>query len=338
MSPPESPPAPPPTWTLVLAFALVYVCWGTTYIAIQKGVRDEHLPPALFGGSRVFLAGFLLLAYQALRGRSLRLPRADLPGVALASVLLFVCGNGLINLAERTVDSGAAAVLAATTPLWIGLFAVLWPGGERLTGRGWVGLLLGLGGVLLLLAPKLQDPGALLRDVGPLLVLGSAASWALGSLVLRQHRLVGDRLSVAAYQMILGGGGLSVVGLALGEADGLPDRVTAGAVAAFVYLLVVGSLVGFVAFNWLLAHVSAARVGTYAYVNPVIAVFIGWLAGEELTPWIVSGIVVILAGVALVRSGEYHPAAGSLPPEVGETAGDPAAAPEPLVGWDRRPS
>jgi drug/metabolite transporter (DMT)-like permease len=296
-------PRRPATWAIVLAFALVYVCWGTTYLAIKRGVKDEHLPPALFGGVRVGLAGLLLLGYLAARGQSLRLTRRDLAVVSVTGCILFVGGNGLITLAEKTVPSGVAAVLAATTPLWIGLLAMCWPGGERLSGRGWVGLLVGLGGVLLLLGPKLGDPADFVRDFGPLLVLGSAVSWGLGSLVMRHHRLEGSHLVGAAYQMALGGGCLALIGLAVGEASHLPAQLTPGALGAFLYLLVFGSLVGFVAYNWLLGHVSATQVSTYAYVNPAVAVLVGWADGEEMTVWLAGGIAVILVGVALVRAG-----------------------------------
>jgi drug/metabolite transporter (DMT)-like permease len=301
-------PQVPPTWAVVLAFALIYISWGTTYLAIQVGVRDEHLPPALFGGVRVSLAGILVLAFQWLCGGSLRVSPGELFSLLVVSWLMFVCGNGLICVAEQTVNSGVAAVLVATTPLWLGLFSMFWPGGERLTLRGWLGLLVGLAGVPILLWPHLQESGAIVRDIGPLLVLGSAASWALGSLVLRHTRRRSSHLAIAGYQMLIGGGSLALVGVLVGEIHHLPDQVTAGAAAAFLYLLIVGSLVGFVAFNWLLGHVSATKVGTYAYVNPVVAVLVGWLAGEKLNGWIAGGIGVILLGVFLVRGGE-RPAA-----------------------------
>jgi drug/metabolite transporter (DMT)-like permease len=302
------PPTPsstrPAAWALLLAFTLIYLSWGTTYLAIKRGVKDEQLPPALFGGVRVCLAGAILLAYLRLRGEPLGLSRRDFGNVALAGILLFVAGNGLITLAEKTVPSGVTAVLVAATPLWIALFEMLWPQGERLTWRGWLGMVLGLGGVLLLLHDKLADPAAFLQDAGPLLVLVSSCSWALGSLLLRHRRLNSSHLAAAAYQMFLGGGSLALLGVLLGEPQQLTaDRFTPGAAAAFFYLLIVSSLVGFVAFNWLLGHVSAARVGTYAYVNPVVAVLVGTLLDdEELTSWILGGIVVILSGVALVRA------------------------------------
>lgn len=314
-------PQRPATSALVFAFALVYLSWGTTYLAIQIGVREEHLPPALFGGSRVGLAGLLVLMFQWIRGRDLWVSKRELVRIIVVSWLLFVGGNGLINLAEKTVNSGVAAVLAATTPLWLGLFAMFWPRGERLTLRGWLGLLVGLAGVPILLWPKLQQlrDVTTLVDLSPFLVLGSAASWALGSLILRHGRMKSDHLTVAGFQMFLGGGTLALVGLVTGETSQLPEHLTAGAAATFLYLLVVGSLLGFLAFNWLLGHVSAAKVGTYAYVNPVVAVLAGWLTGEEMNVWIAGGIGVILLGVFLVRGGER--------PAISEEEGEPTAQP-----------
>lgn len=293
----------PATWALVLAFGLVYLCWGTTYLAMKKGVQDEQLPPALFGGVRVCCAGCLLLACQFLRGQRVALPRPDRWPVVSCALLLFVGGNGLINAAGQTLDSSVCAVLAATTPLWIGLIQSAWPGGERLALHGWLGLLLGLAGVTLLFAPLLSKQENLALDIGYLFALCSAVCWALGSLVARQRRITCPHLTAAAYQMIVGGGSLALVGLVAGEVSRLPDHVSARAAGAFLWLLVVGSLLGFVAYNWLLAHVTAAQAGTYAYVNPAIAVVVGVLDGEELTLWLVGGITVILAGVVLVRAG-----------------------------------
>lgn len=304
----NSTPAPllprPPAWAVVLAFALLYVSWGTTYFAIKLGVQD--LPPALFGGCRVSAAGWVLLGYLAWRGEPLRLGCRDLLGIALTGGFLFVGGNGLITMGQKHIDSGVASILAATTPLWLAFLETAWPWGERLTLRGWLGLLAGLCGVLLLV---LRDSSSLGTSTALWLVLGSALCWAIGSFILRYRRSGVSLLASAAWQMALGGGGLVAVGLLLGEAQLLtPDRFTLRATGAFFYLLVVGSLIGFVAFNWLLGHVSAPLVGTYAYVNPVVAILIGaLLGGEPITAQIVGGMVVILVGVALVRAGGIRP-------------------------------
>jgi drug/metabolite transporter (DMT)-like permease len=317
---PHHRPRPAP-WAIILAFTLVYVSWGTTYLAIKEGVRNQDLPPALFGGTRVCLAGLLLLGFLRMRGRSIRLPWSELASVGLIGILLFVCGNGLITFAEKTVPSGVAAVLAATTPLWMAMLEMLWPRGERLSARGWLGLFVGLAGVLIVLSPKIDGQSSF-RDWGLLLVIGSAFSWSVGALCLRHRRSHISHLTAAAYQMVIGGGGLTLIGLVLGEAGELtPEHFGAGAAFAFFYLLVVGSLVGFVAFNWLLGHVSAAQAGTYAYVNPMVAILVGWLIGnEEITGWIVGGMLVILVGVAIVRGAtrRRHPVRPGAEPPITE--------------------
>ncbi len=292
------------SWKMALALGLVYLSWGTTYFAIHEGVKT--LPPALFAGSRVCLAGLLVLTFLWLRGGVVLLSRRDALLTFVSGSLLFVAGNGLLTFAEKTVPSGAAAVLAATSPLWMAVLEAAWPHGERLAWRGWLGLLIGLGGVAVLLSEKWLNPAApSLAGVGPFLVLGSAAGWALGSFLQRHGRSRAPHLTAAAYQMFFGGGSLALMGLAMGEGRDLtPGCLTPGAIMSFFYLLAVGSIIGFIAFNWLLGHASAALTGTYAYVNPVVALLIGWfLAGETPTAAIVAGVAVILMGVAFVRLG-----------------------------------
>jgi drug/metabolite transporter (DMT)-like permease len=304
MTPPDDPaPRQPSAWSLVLAFLLVYFSWGTTFLATKIGV--QVIPPALFGGVRVGLAGLVLLAYQVACRAPLRMSRRDTFWTALASVFMFLGGNLFMTVGQQTIDSSMAAVLVATTPLWMAILEALWPWGERLDPRGWLGLALGLAGVFLLLAPRLRQPLTLLQDSGPFLVIGSAFSWSLGSLVLRYRRPGGSNLLIASYQMILGGGGLTLVGLSLGEfARFAPGELTVRPLLAWLYLLVVGSLIGFVAYTWLLAHVPVSLAGTYAYVNPLVAILVGvLLGGEQVSSWTFGGMAVILGGVALVRSG-----------------------------------
>lgn len=294
----------PPAWKLMAALVAVYLSWGTTYLAIKEGVKT--LPPCLFGGARIGAAGLVLLAFVLVTGRPKTLSASDLFRTWLHSLLLFVGGNGLITIGQKTVPSGEASVLVATVPLWLGLAESFWPGGERLTALGWAGLLTGLAGLAVLRWQELGQPAMLFRDVATLYVLGSAVSWAIASVILRHRRVRGDRLTVAAYQMVLGGATLILVGIAAGEATELTRvTVTSQVVVAFCYLLVVGSLIGFLCYSWLLTHVSTTVAGTYAYVTPVVAIFTGWLlGGESLTGQMVAGMIVILAGVALVRSGE----------------------------------
>jgi drug/metabolite transporter (DMT)-like permease len=293
----------PPRWAIPLAFTLVYLSWGTTYLAIRTGVKE--LPPALFGGVRVTLAGTLLLAYLAVRGVSIRLGMKETLAAAGIGCLFFVGGNLLITIGEKHIDSSMAAVLVATSPLFMAVIEAAWPHGERLAPRGWLGVLAGLGGVALLVAPELENREHLADEVGLPLVLGSAFFWAIGSFLLRRQRAHGDHLVTAAYQMIAGGLGQTLVGLAWGEVAELsPERFTPAAVYAFFHLLIVGSLIGFVAYTWLLGHVTVTQAGTYAYVNPLVAILVGWLiGGETITGWIIGGMACILVGVALVRTG-----------------------------------
>lgn len=302
---PASPSIRPAAWQITLAFTLVYLSWGTTYVAIRRGVHTYQLPPMLFGGVRVGLAGVFLLGYLGVRGESLRLSWREFLWTAFLGALLFVGGNGFMTIAMRRIPSGMASVLGATSPLFMAVIESFWPWGERLSLRGWFGLLVGLGGLSWLVVSQPQTSAEVIEAAGVGLVLISSLSWALGSVILRHRRPHGSRLAAAAYQMAVGGGSLAILGLAFGEGGTLTSECfLPGAWLSFFYLLIVGSLIGFVAFNWLLGHVPAAQVGTHAYVNPMIAVLIGWLLdGEELTGPLLGGMAIILVGVAMVRRG-----------------------------------
>ncbi len=296
------------TWQVGLALGLVYVCWSTTYFAIQEGVRT--LPPFLFGGTRVALAGVCVLAWLWLRGRLVATSSLAVFGMWVAGSLMFVGGNGLINLGQKTVPSGLASVLVATCPLFLALLEWLTPGGDRLPLLAWFGLLAGLVGVVILALGR--GLGADAPVPGMLFCLASAFTWALGSVVARHWPSGCSLIQTAGVHLLLGGLTMTVLGIVIGETTELrPESFTTEAVLAFFWLLIVGSLVGFVAYVWLLGHVSAALAGSYAYVNPVLAILIGWaLGGETITSGMVMGLVVILAGVALVR------AAPGVPPSV----------------------
>ena len=295
---------PPKTWHVVLAFAALYIIWGTTYLAIALGVSEQKLPPFSFGGARIGSAGAILLLIQLVLGRSLKLRGPDWRGVLFGAGFLFVGGNGLISWALQSVPSGESAVLAATTTLWIAAFSRCFPGGDRLRPLGWLGIAMGLIGVIVLQWPALSEQGvSFANNIGPWLVLASAGSWGIGTVLLRQSPPTIPRLTSAGYQMFLGGLGMMAIGVLRGEQP--PERITTGALGVFVYLLVMGSLLAFVAFHWLLEHVSAARVGTYAYVNPLVAVLLGtWWRSEPLGWPLVGGMGLILFAVFLVRDGK----------------------------------
>ncbi len=297
---PDDSPAP---LAIALAFAAVYLSWGTTYLASKIALMHEGYPPALFGGVRLSCAGLILLGVQHARGVPLRVSLRVFGQLLLISACLFLSANWLMNWGQSRVPSGVAAVIGASTPLWMGVIGLFWASTERLHPRGWVGLVVGMLGVLTLFVPLLLNQDSSIRTFHPFLIVGSCIFWSIGSLYSRQVALNLPHLTSAGYQMLLGGGCQVVLGVCLGEVDLLPDHVTPRAAGCFLYLLVFGSLVGFVAFNWLLGHVSAARVGTYAYVNPIIAVLVGRVVDDEpLTRWLLAGIAIILAGVYLVRS------------------------------------
>jgi len=292
---------------VILAFAVLYFSWSTTYAAIKIGV--EHFPPLLFGGVRIALAGFVLLAILRLQGQSLAVSRPVARNLLLIGTLFFLTGNGLLIIAERTVDSGLTAVLISPTPLLLALIELLLPGGDRLTVRGWVGLLLGLSGAVALAAPRVGSWVQLQGDPGVLLLVFSSLSWAVGAALARHGAMPKSPFVAAGYQMLLGGLGSTLVGLCLGE--GAQVRLSAAelpGVYAFLYLLVFGSLLGFVAYVYLLAHVSAALASTYSYVNPALALVVGAVfLGETITLPTVLAMVVILAGVALLKLGGVRP-------------------------------
>jgi drug/metabolite transporter (DMT)-like permease len=298
-------PAPRPSSTaLALGFGAVYLAYGFNYFAVKEGVKT--LPPLLFAGSHITVAGLVLFGYLLLSRQPFRLSGHNLLWAAVGGCVVFVGGTGLLALAEKPgptgVQSGVASVLRATTPLWVAVLEWLRPGGERLTTRACLGFMAAVGGVTVLLWHKL-DSSRFLQDTGVLLVFGSAFSWAVGSLILR-HRRPSSHVVGAAHQMLLGGFAMLVAGILLGEVQEFHvGELQPQALLAFAYLLIFHSLVAFVAINWLLGHVSPALVTTYDYVTPIMAVLAGWLLLDEpLTVNKVIGLTIILAGVALAMS------------------------------------
>jgi drug/metabolite transporter (DMT)-like permease len=294
------------TGPLLLAFTVLYISWGTTYLPIHKGVQIA--PPFLFSGLRLVFAGLLILAFLWWRGESLRLTRRELGILCITGCFFFLGGNGLLALALQHNKSGLTAVITSPSPLYVVLLELLIPRGDRLTWRGWLGLFLGLGGVLLLSLRTLTEE-EMAFNTGLWFSLGSTLSWAIGSLWTRHAPLEGSPFRTGGYQLLIGGLGLSLLGLILGEGSRMTAQQWPPMVCFyFCYLLVVGSLLGFLAFNYVLAHTSTAMAGTYAYVNPVVALFVAaWLDGEQITPLILVCMALILSGVALVKMGGVRP-------------------------------
>ena len=291
---------------VALCFALVYVFWGSTYLAIKIAV--EQIPPALMGGSRFLIAGPIMLAWCALTGRTIKISKHDFLRVAAIGLLLLTGGNVLLGWSEKYVDSGLAALIVAVVPIWVALIEGFILKGDRLRGRGWLGLVLGIAGLIVLLWPDLRNTSA---ERAKLLAAGvllfGSLSWTIGSIVSRRVKLGIGPFAATGWEMTIAGTVNMLISIAIGDFRHVVW--TPRGVGAIFYLVVFGSMVGFTAYIWLLEHVPTPKVATYAYVNPVVAVFLGWLiAGEQLNWYIGAGMVVIVAAVALVTSSKLKQA------------------------------
>jgi drug/metabolite transporter (DMT)-like permease len=283
---------------LVAGFATLYLVWGSTYLGIKFAVQT--LPPLLMAGGRFLLAGLILYGVLRLRGSAApswqQWKRALLTGA-----LLLVGGNGLVTWGQQTVPSGRAALIVATTPLWMVLFGWIFYRGVRPSGRVWSGLAVGFAGAVLLIKPPADD-----ASTGSL--LGAAAlglaplCWSIGSLQTRAEPPTADPLLTSAMQMLMGGGLMLGAGTVLGEWPLWWTRtVSTQSLAAFFYLVIIGGLVGFSTYAWLLHHASPTAVSTYAYVNPLVAVLLGWLvAGEALDALVLVAAGLIVGAVILI--------------------------------------
>ena len=285
---------------IVLAFAAVYVLWGSTYLAIRLAI--ETLPPFLMTGTRFTLAGVILFTWAILKGERFIPPLHMWRRALLIGGLLLLGGNGGVTWAEKYVASGLAALLVATEPLWV--VVLNWAiTRQRPNWKVLMGVLIGLVGVAMLVGDGLRSNGnSVLSLVAGGVVLVAAFSWAAGSVYSNRRPLQVPTLMAAGMQMLSGGFLLLLLAFATGD----PQRLSLAnaswtSIGAFFYLLVFGSLVGFTAYSWLLNNVTPARAATYAYVNPVVAVFLGWLVASEpltsqmlLAAWIIIGSVILI--------------------------------------------
>ena len=272
-----------------IALGLVYVIWGSTYLAMRWAVAG--LPPLLMAAARFLIAGGALLAVARARGVAMPTAR-EWRGAAIVGGLFFLGGNGLVAIAERDLGSGIAAVVCATMPLWLALFSAL--AGERTRGREWLGLVIGFVGVVVLAGGA--DVGA--NPWATLAIVGSPLAWALGSFLARRVALPRG-MAAAGAEMLAGGAILLVVALATGER--IPSAPPVSSVLALVYLIVAGSLLGFTAYAWLLHNARPAVASSYAFVNPALAVVLGAvLGGETIGAETIGGTALIVASVALI--------------------------------------
>ena len=281
-------------WQLITGFLVIYIVWGSTYLAIHWGV--ETIPPFGMGAVRFLTAGSILYLWCRVRGAE-KPTRSQWKASAVIGTLLLFVGNGAVSWASQRVSSGLTSVLVATVPLWL-VLCELWQG-KRPDFIKVVGVLIGLAGVALLVMPT----GAARATVDPLgavvLALGSF-SWTVGSLYSRTARQAASPALAIAMQMLVGGSLLLLLSLSVGEWAAAP-HVSLRSAASLLYLIVFGSLIGFSTYMWLLRVASPAAVGTYAYVNPAVAVLLGVLmAGERLPAQAAAAMTVILGGVAMV--------------------------------------
>lgn len=298
----------------LVAFALVYFFWGSTYLAIAIAV--EHLAAPLMTGTRFLIAGVLMLAWCAISGRKVRISPGDAIRLAVIGILLLSIGNNVLAWAEEAVPTGLAALLVSITPLWFLVIETWILRGDRLSRRGMAGLALGIAGIVVLLWPKLHATTALGRVqlLASLALLGGSLAWAIGSVLSKRWNTSADAFVGAGWEMTFAG--LVNLGFAGAAGDLHSAQWTLRGVSAIVYLIIFGSWVGFSAYIWLLHNVPMPKVATYAYVNPVVAVFLGWLVlHEKVDGFILAGSAIIIAGVALVTSAKVHTKRGTLEPE-----------------------
>jgi drug/metabolite transporter (DMT)-like permease len=291
---------PAPGWQIWTGLWIVYVVWGSTYLAIR--VLVETMPPLLSGGVRFMLAGAILWVIVRLRvGREgVRVTRAQVVSCLIIGSLLVTGGNGLVMVGELDVPSGLAALIIASVPLWVVIYRVA-VGRERVARGTLLGVAFGFAGLALLVLPSGENE-EVTSWVGLLLLFLAAPLWALGSFLSGRRPLPGNPFLSTALQMMLGGLTAIAGGLLRGEVGDVDfGSFSHDSLIAFVYLVVVGSLVAFTAYVWLLQNAPVSTVATYAYVNPVIAIFLGWaILSEDVTGWIVAGAAIVVASVATI--------------------------------------
>jgi drug/metabolite transporter (DMT)-like permease len=310
-------------WRIVLAFAAIYLIWGSTYLAIRFAI--ETIPPYLMGGIRFLIAGGVL--YAILRWRGVKTPaRLNWRAAVIAGGLLLWGGNGGVMLAEQYVPSSLAALIIAMVPLWMVLLNWRWGDRVKPTFGTALGVGLGLLGIVLIAAPGQSAAEGAVNPIGLVMLIGASLSWSIGSLYSRRAPLPSNPLMSTSLEMLAGGVLMMIAGLVLGQGAQIHfDQISVLSLSALGYLVVFGSLIGFTAYVWLLKVSTPARVSTYAFVNPVVAVFLGWaFAGEQLSVRELLAAGIIILAVVLITFTQATAQARStivLPaPELAESA------------------
>jgi drug/metabolite transporter (DMT)-like permease len=303
--------ASPSRWKIIFAFALVYVFWGSTYLGI--GIAVEQIPPGVVCAARFLIAGLTMLAYCAVSGRRIGFSARQLSQLAAVGILLLMGGNLTLSYAEQIVPTGLSALLIAVTPLWFLVLDSLLLGNHHISRRGKIGLAIGIAGVTVLIWPDLRHSSSIgHRELwwSLALQLGSL-SWAFGSVLSKKwETAAADPFSAISWQVFFAG----VANLIFALLFEKPFHVnwTFRGVGAVLYLVVFGSWIGYTAYIWLLQQVPTSKVSTYAYVNPVVAVFLGWLVlHERIDRYILLGSAIIIASVVLVTSAKVSTRTGT---------------------------
>lgn len=303
-----------PKWKTLLAFGIIYFVWGSTFLFIRVGVRE--VPPLLLAAMRFFVAGAVLYGWTRARGE--RPPKGrEWLAVTILAFMIFVVDYGLLFWAEQRVPSGIAAVILATIPVFMALSEIVVLRTQQLTARLGIGLLIGIAGVSVLMSRGLDLGGAAIDRAGALALLVAAMSWSVASVLTRKLPLPAAKTTSSGAQMLVGGVLLTVGAGTLGEFRGFdPARVSLGAWLALVYLIVAGSIVGYTAYVWLIHHESPTKVGTYAYVNPVVAVVLGYFfGGEGLGLRTMVGTICVLLSVIVITTAAAKKSVGALAAE-----------------------
>ena len=293
--------AHPPKWKTLLAFAIIYFVWGSTFLAIRIGVRE--VPPLILAAMRFFVAGVVLYAWMLARGEPSPTVR-QWKSASVLGLVIFVFDYGLLFWSEQRVPSGVAAVMLATIPAFMALSEIIFLRTQRLTVRLVVALLIGIGGVAVLMSHSLDLGGAPIDKVGAIALIFASISWSIASVMTRKLPLPNSKVMSAGAQMLSGGLFLAVAATAFGEFRNFhPAAVSREVWFALLYLIIAGSIIGFTAYVWLIHHESPTKVGTYAYVNPIVAVLVGYfLGGEALTTRTVLGTLFVLVSVIVITT------------------------------------
>jgi len=297
-----------PTWKTPFAFAIIYLVWGSTYLAIRIGVHE--VPPFLFAAMRFLVAGLVLYGWMIARGE--RSPSApQWASLSLLAVFFFVGDYGLVYWAEQRVPSGIAAVMMATIPMFMALWEIAFLQTQGLTLRLTLALLIGVSGVAVLMSHSLNLGGAPTDTLGAVALVAAAMCWSIASVLMRKLPLPPSRVMNSGAQMLAGGVFLALTSASLGEFRNFhPWTISRGAWLSLLYLVVAGSIIAFTAYVWLIRHESPTKVGTYAYVNPVVAVLLGYFIGNEaLGLRTILGTLLVLISVVVITTTRAKKAA-----------------------------